>query len=53
MRTKLEALELRIREHPGNPESSACSGDPSDEEAQEFRNLKRDRANLVKEISDL
>jgi hypothetical protein len=52
LKTQLEALELRIREHPGNPDSSSCSGDPTEEDVVEFRWLKRERADLIRKLSE-
>lgn len=52
LKTQLDALEIRIKEHPGNPDSISCSGDPSDQEREDFRELKRVRAELVRKLSE-
>jgi hypothetical protein len=52
LKTQLEALELRIREHPGNPDSSSCSGDPTEDDVVEFRWLRRERADLIRKLSE-
>lgn len=52
LKTQLDALEIRIKEHPGNPDSNSCSGDPSEQATEDFRELKRSRAELVRKLSE-
>jgi len=52
LKTQLDALEIRIKEHPGNPDSNSCSGDPTDQETEDFRALKRARGEIIRKLSE-